>query len=154
MILMSIIYFVHVCFWWWLYLNIINIHSLITNGKIRVIKLIQIGTEIEFIRKLFISECIRSIKCYDVAVLMETGSRVASRWSSRPWPRSWRPTLRCMCWESVSGRRCSSTPPSPLSRTSPRRTTENSSLIRSSGKCILHNNGIFFVCGSLYIQST
>lgn len=66
-------------------------------------------------------------------VLMATGSLEASRWSSRPWPRSWRPTLLCMCSESASAKACSCTHLSPPSPTCPRRTTVNSSPTRSSG---------------------
>lgn len=64
----------------------------------------------------------------------ETGSRAASLWSNRPWPRSWRPTLPCTCCVRGSAKPYSSTAVNLRSPTFPVRTTGSCSPTRSSGK--------------------
>lgn len=63
----------------------------------------------------------------------ETGSQAASLSYSRPWPRSWRQTLPCMCYVNGSARGCSSIHLSPLSPICPLRIMVSSSPTRSSG---------------------
>lgn len=67
------------------------------------------------------------------AVPLETGSQVWSPSFSRPWPRSWRPTLLCMSWESESGKVFSCTLVNLLNRICHHRTMENCSQTRLFG---------------------
>lgn len=66
-------------------------------------------------------------------VPMETGSLAASLSYSRPWPRSWRQTLLCMCYVNGSARGCSSIHLSPLSPICPLRIMVSSSPTRLYG---------------------